>query len=90
MTQIDVQALLAHPVHAIVDENERASASEAIATEEALAMHLARAKAEHVEPTLSGLCACGCGEEVDPRRLKLGYGLTVECAEARARNRFSR
>ncbi len=32
-------------------------------------------------PRLDGDCACGCGNEVDPRRHSLGYGLTLECAE---------
>lgn len=32
-------------------------------------------------PTATGECACGCGEEVDPRRTALGYGLTLECAQ---------
>lgn len=31
-------------------------------------------------PREDGSCACGCGEDVDPRRLALGYGLTIECA----------
>lgn len=32
-------------------------------------------------PRADGECACGCGSEVDPRRLALGYGLAIECAE---------
>lgn len=31
------------------------------------------------EPT--GECACGCGRDVHPKRLELGYGLAIECAE---------
>lgn len=31
------------------------------------------------EPT--GECACGCGRYVHPKRLELGYGRAIECAE---------
>lgn len=30
---------------------------------------------------MTGECACGCGRDVDPRRLALGYGLAIECAD---------
>lgn len=37
-------------------------------------------KASLYPPRSDGYCACGCDNEVDPRRLALGYGLTLECA----------
>jgi len=67
------------------DPADRASAEEALHNEDALAEHRRRAAAQKVPPREDGECACGCGEEVDPRRLALGYGLTLHCAERRER-----
>jgi RNA polymerase-binding transcription factor DksA len=67
------------------DPMDRASAEEAIRNEDAIAEQRRRAQANRVPPTEDGSCACGCGEDVDPRRLALGYGLTLECAERRER-----
>jgi len=67
------------------DPTDMASAEEAIYNEDALAEHRRRAAASKIPPREDGECACGCGEEVDPRRLALGYGLTLECAERRER-----
>ncbi|UQM93954.1 hypothetical protein vBSmQDWS359_45 [Stenotrophomonas phage vB_Sm_QDWS359] len=74
---MEVQPAEHHP-----DPVDRASA-EALAHDEA-AVDAARRKAEAARkrwaPREDGECACGCGNEVDPRRLALGYGLTIECA----------
>lgn len=67
------------------DPVDRASAEEAIRNEDAIAEQRRRAEASRVPPREDGECACGCGNEVDPRRLALGYGLTLECAERRER-----
>lgn len=42
----------------------------------AIAAHAAK-----YPPQEDGECACGCGSEVHPARLKLGLGLAIECAE---------
>ncbi len=74
---MEVQPAEHHP-----DPVDRASAK-ALAHDEA-AVDAARRKAEAARkrwaPREDGECACGCGNEVDPRRLALGYGLTIECA----------
>lgn len=70
----------------MADPSDRATAEEAIASEEAMDAHRRRASAHQAHPLLK-LCACGCGEEVDPRHLALGLGLTLECAQAMERRR---
>ncbi len=42
---------------------------------------IAEAAKRRWAPRADGDCACGCGNEVDPRRLAAGYGLAIECAE---------
>lgn len=66
--------------------DQAAAVSEAL-VEDAIAKQLARSKATNARwaPRTDGLCACGCGDDVDPRRLALGYGLTIECAELRTK-----
>ncbi len=66
------------------DPLDRASAEEVIHTQDAIDAQQQRHKQRLARwaPRLDGYCACGCGEDVDPRRLALGYGLTLECAEA--------
>lgn len=68
--------------HQHPDPIDRAAA-ESLAHDEAM-IDAARRKAEAARkrwaPREDGDCACGCGNEVDPRRLALGYGLTIECA----------
>lgn len=72
------------------DPMDRASAEEAIRNEYAIAEQRRRAAASRVPPREDGECACGCSNEVDPRRLALGYGLTLECAELRERKQGGR
>jgi hypothetical protein len=65
------------------DSLDRAAAETDIQTQDALervrvADERRRAR---FAPRADGYCACGCDNEVDPRRLALGYGLTLECAE---------
>lgn len=74
---MEVQPAEHHP-----DPVDRASA-EALAHDEAAvdaARRAAAARNARWAPREDGECACGCGNEVDPRRLALGYGLTIECA----------
>lgn len=64
------------------DPIDQASAETAIHVQDAIDAQRQRndqAKARWA-PREDGSCACGCGEDVDPRRLALGYGLTIECA----------
>lgn len=64
------------------DPIDRASA-ESLAHDKAsidAARRAAEARNRRWAPREDGDCACGCGNEVDPRRLALGYGLTIECA----------
>lgn len=82
----EVDEALSHP-----DPVDRASAEEVINTADAVRAHEQRVKAQHVAPTepievngeLIWECACGCGREVNPLRIKAGYGLAIECAERR-------
>lgn len=46
-----------------------------------------QAKAAQWPVQADGCCACGCGTEVEPKRLALGYGLALECAAAMERRR---
>lgn len=73
-----------------LDPVDRASAETDAATEDALARQAGTHQQymgkwrpvldpDTGEPT--GECACGCGRDVDPRRVALGYGLAIECAE---------
>lgn len=62
---------------------DRASAETDIYVQDAIAaqrLHNQQIQARWA-PRDDGCCACGCGEEVDPRRLALGYGRTIECAK---------
>lgn len=65
------------------DPIDRASAEEAMQVEDLVSRQqaVAAAAAKRWAPRADGYCACGCDEEVDPRRLALGYGLTLFCAE---------
>lgn len=67
------------------DPNDRASVEEAAYQAEMLQRQQTRAAKSTVPPSGDGDCACGCGNPVDPRRLALGYGLALECAERRER-----
>lgn len=80
------------------DPIDRASAEDAIRTADAMKEHELRVKAQHVPPgeprevdgEVIWECACGCGREVNPLRIKAGYGLAIECAtmrEAKSRKR---
>lgn len=69
------------------DPSDRATMEEAAYQAEMLQRQRDRATRSHVPPTEDGDCACGCGNPVDPRRLALGYGLTLECASLRERAR---
>jgi hypothetical protein len=62
------------------DVSDIASSVEALHTEAAIRNALAK---RGPAPRADGECACGCGEDVEPRRLELGYGLTLECARRR-------
>lgn len=76
--EIEVEEFQRH-----ADESDRASATEATTTADGIdriRVEAARRAARYA-PREDGECACGCGNEVDPRRLALGYGLTLECAE---------
>jgi hypothetical protein len=72
-------------VGAISDPSDRATAEEQMRTADLVDAVLRRGRGPG--PREDGLCACGCGNDVDPRRVALGYGLTLECAEARERRR---
>jgi len=65
------------------DPIDRASAETTIQTDDAIKLQQAKAEAAQRRwaPREDGECACGCGNEVNPKRLALGYGLTIECAE---------
>jgi hypothetical protein len=63
------------------DLSDAATNTEQLHTMAALQNQLARGHGPR--PRSDGTCACGCGEEVEPKRLQLGFGLTVECARAR-------
>ena len=65
------------------DPIDRASAETAIHVQDAIDAQRLRNQQARARwaPREDGCCACGCGEEVDPRRLALGYGLTIECAQ---------
>lgn len=67
---------------------DRASRQTDINTQDAIDAQRLRAKQARIRwaPRSDGLCACGCGEEVNLRRLALGYGLTLECAERNERH----
>lgn len=70
------------PAEHFPDPVDRAAA-EAQAHDEAsvdATRRAAAARNKRWPPREDGDCACGCGNEVDPRRLALGYGLTIECA----------
>lgn len=70
------------PADHFADPIDRASA-ESMAHDEATIDAQRRKAAAYnrrYAPREDGECACGCGNEVDPRRLALGYGLTIECA----------
>ncbi|ATS92253.1 hypothetical protein JTY56_gp78 [Xanthomonas phage Bosa] len=70
------------PAENFPDPVDRASA-ESLAHDDAsvdAAKRAAAARQKRWAPREDGDCACGCGNEVDPRRLALGYGLTIECA----------
>ena len=69
------------------DPIDRASAETAIHVQDAIDAQRLRNQAARARwaPREDGACACGCGEDVDPRRLALGYGLTLECAQAMER-----
>ena len=64
------------------DPVDRASAETAIHVQDAIDAQRLRNQAARTRwaPREDGACACGCSEEVNPRRLALGYGLTIECA----------
>lgn len=64
------------------DPVDRASAETALHVQDAIdAQRLRNQRSlSRWAPREDGSCACGCGEDVDPRRLALGYGLTIECA----------
>lgn len=66
------------------DPIDRASAEEAVRVEDVLYAHRVKqeARAARWPVRADGLCACGCEEEVEPKRLALGYGLAYECARA--------
>jgi len=75
------------------DPADRATAEQALAEHDALEAQRLRAEAARVPPALdrntgeqTGECACGCGRDVHPGRLALGYGLAIECAERRERS----
>lgn len=67
------------------DPSDRASAEEEMRTADLVGAVVRRGRGP--APRGDGLCACGCGNDVEPRRLALGYGLALECAEARERRR---
>jgi hypothetical protein len=69
------------------DVSDRATVEEGAYAAEALSRQQRKAAAMQVPPREDGECACGCGNEVNPARLALGYGLTLECAERRERMR---
>lgn len=69
----------------MADIADRASLEEAAYNGEALNRQQMRAKAMTFAPRDDGNCACGCGNPVHPKRLALGYGLTLECSERRER-----
>jgi hypothetical protein len=56
-------------------------------TDQAMQAQTLVASAHQVAPRDDGECACGCGREVNPARLALGYGLAIECAEAKGPKR---
>lgn len=64
------------------DPIDRAAAKSQAHDEAMIDMQRRKAAAHNKRfaPREDGECACGCGNEVDPRRLALGYGLTIECA----------
>lgn len=68
------------------DTSDRATAEEMAFTQENLDRVRQRAQRGHVPPRDDGDCACGCGNPVNPARLALGYGLTIECAARRERS----
>lgn len=77
------------PAESFPDPIDRASA-ESMAHDEASVDEVrraAQARAKRWPPREDGLCACGCDNDVDPRRLALGYGLTLECAEKMERSK---
>lgn len=65
------------------DPIDRASAETAIHVQDAIDTQRLRNQQARTQwaPREDGCCACGCGEEVDPRRAALGYGLAIECAD---------
>lgn len=69
-------------VHNHPDPIDRAAAESRAHDEAMIDMQRRKAAAAQKRwaPREDGECACGCGNEVDPRRLALGYGLTIECA----------
>lgn len=69
----------------VADPSDRATLEEQANVDECLARVKARAVRSSAAPREDGDCACGCGNPVDPRRIALGYGLTLECAERRER-----
>jgi hypothetical protein len=71
----------------IPDISDRASVEEQAFTDDRIAMQ--RRIMEKTIPTAraDGLCACGCGEDVEPQRLKLNLGLALDCAIRREKAR---
>lgn len=65
------------------DPIDRASAETAIHVQDAIDAQRLRNQQVRARwaPRDDGCCACGCGRDVDPRRLELGYGLAIECAD---------
>jgi hypothetical protein len=65
------------------DPTDRAAHETAVHAEDALGRQRREDERRRAQfaPRPDGECACGCGNDVDPRRLALGYGLALECAD---------
>ncbi len=83
MTQQDT----IQPAESCADPSDLATKHADFFTDQAMQAQRLAASAHQVAPRDDGECACGCGREVNPARLALGYGLAIECAEAKGPKR---
>jgi len=81
------------PVDRLDDEGNQPTSDQCDTASKTEAIFLAAAMSQRprtIGPRPDGLCACGCGEDVEPKRLELGLGLSLECARRAERKQAGR